>query len=144
MFNQTVLSNRNKFKRIPSSLQSKSVLQKKQQIAINLYFLLFLFLFIVVNCFKPFLAYPQVEVLLLGLALKCKLYAQSYETILMLVISQSVCTWQDFSSQFESKAGAYPSKPTLRCSTLVQAPDLTRKHQSMLERPDWDKHCSLL
>ncbi len=41
-------------------------------------------------------------------------------------------------------AGAYPSEAPFRCSTLGQAPGLTHKHQTRLERLAKDKHSSLL
>jgi hypothetical protein len=44
---------------------------------------------------------------------------------------------------FANKAGATPSEPTLRFSTLGQAPSLTIKYYTRLKRPARDKHSSL-
>ncbi len=41
-------------------------------------------------------------------------------------------------------ARANPSEAPFRCSTLEQAPGLTREHQTILERLARDKHSSLL
>ncbi len=45
--------------------------------------------------------------------------------------------------EYASKEGAHSSKAPLRCSTLVSAPGLTRKHQTTLESLTRDKHSSL-
>ncbi len=42
------------------------------------------------------------------------------------------------------KPGAYPSEVRLQCSTLGQAPDLTRKYQTRLKKLAMDKLSSLL
>jgi hypothetical protein len=47
------------------------------------------------------------------------------------------------SIMFVSKAGANPSEAPSRSYTLGEAPGQTRKHQTKLERPGRDKHCTL-
>ncbi len=45
---------------------------------------------------------------------------------------------------FVRKAGAYLRKEQLICTSLGQAPGLSYNHWTILERPDRDKHSSLL
>ncbi len=53
-------------------------------------------------------------------------------------LGPKACTIKQFT------AGAYPSEAPFRCSTLGQAPGLTDKHYTRLERLAKDKHSSLL
>ncbi len=76
---------------------------------------------------------------------------QCYKTFFVhnlriFVISQSVCLGNPFqpSLMFACKAEAYPSEALFRCSTLGQAPGLTRKHQTRLQKLARDKHSNLL
>jgi hypothetical protein len=48
------------------------------------------------------------------------------------------------SLRFADKARAYPSEPILDTLLIVQAPGLTPKHLTMLEKFARDKHSSLL
>ncbi len=55
--------------------------------------------------------------------------------------------WKVFTQlnlMFVGKARAYPSEAHLRFSTLGQAPGLTHKYKTRLERLDRDKRSSLL
>ncbi len=66
---------------------------------------------------------------------------QSYKTyffcsLLIFVISQGVCPWQAVPAQFNvyKRGQEIPSEQPFRCSTQGQAPDLTHKQQTKLER----------
>ncbi len=52
------------------------------------------------------------------------------------ILSWSVCLCKPFQSSrmLVSKTGAYPSEAPFRCSTIEQAPGLTCKRQTLLER----------
>ncbi len=78
------------------------------------------------------------------LSRKCRaLYYKTFygRNLRIFVISQSVCPWQAFPAQ---PRRVRPSEAPFRCSTLGQAPCLTHKHQTRLERLSCDKCSSLL
>ncbi len=75
-------------------------------------------------------------------------WVQCYKTFFfrnwrVFVINYGLCPWQTFSAK-SNVCGEDQSLPNFKCSTFGQAPGLTHKHQTRMERPARDKHSSLL